>query len=115
MANGTPWLRPKAALRTPVVSTAGCAIILPTMKSNRLVALFDILGFGNRLQTDSLASIRRDLRLFIRTIRSEAFTNTSPSIAPENDDNLDTARFVFDSVLLISHEVSNPRSIHNFV
>lgn len=85
------------------------------IKRNRLVALFDILGFASRLQTDDLATIRRELRLFIRTIRSEAFTNSAQNVTPENDDNLDTARFVFDSVILISHDVKNPRNVHNFV
>jgi hypothetical protein len=85
------------------------------IKQNRLVALFDILGFGTRLKTDPLAQVRRQLRLLIREIRSQALTNSSSNIQPEDDDNLESARFVFDSVLLVSHPTDNARHVHNFI
>jgi hypothetical protein len=85
------------------------------IKRNRLVALFDILGFTSRLNTDDLASIRKELRLFIRTIRSEAFTNTARNNPAADIDNLEVARFVFDSVVLISHNINDSRNVHNFV
>ena len=85
------------------------------IKQKRLVALFDILGFGTRLKTDPLAQVRRHLRFFIRDIRTQALTNSSPNIQPEDDDNLESARFVFDSVLLVSHPIDNPRHVHNFI
>lgn len=85
------------------------------IKKDRLVALFDILGFGSRLKTDSLAQLRRQLREFVRAIRSAALTTTTTNLRPEDDDNLESARFVFDSVLLVSHETSDPENVRKFI
>jgi hypothetical protein len=85
------------------------------IKRRRLVALFDILGFGTKLKNESLALIRRQLRQFIRAIRSQALTNSTTNIEPEHDDNLESARFVFDSVLLVSHPTEDSRHVHNFI
>lgn len=85
------------------------------IKHKRLVALFDILGFGTRLKNEPLANLRRHLRSFIRKIRSESLTNTASHINPEDEENLETARFVFDSVLLVSHDTSVLKHVGNFV
>jgi hypothetical protein len=85
------------------------------IKRNRLVALFDILGFGSRLKHEKLADLRRLLRSFIRTIRSEAITSTATNLTAEDDDNLESARFVFDSVVLISHDITASQNTQKFI
>ena len=85
------------------------------IKSQRLVALFDILGFGTRLKEKPLWATRHEIRELIRIIRSRAFTTQpQPGVAHDRD-NVEHARFVFDSVLLISADTSELRNIHNFV
>lgn len=85
------------------------------IKKQRLIALFDILGFGSRLKSEPLADLRRQLRTLIRSIRSEAVTNIATNMPSEDDDNLESARFVFDSVVLVSLPLDDPRNAQKFV
>lgn len=85
------------------------------IRQHRLVALFDILGFGSRLKTEKLSDIRRQIRRLIREIRSEAVTTTATNLGSEDDDNLESARFVFDSVLLVSHDTADPENVRKFI
>lgn len=85
------------------------------IKKQRLIALFDILGFGSRLKSEPLPDLRRQLRTLIRSIRSEAVTNTATNMPSEDDDNLESARFVFDSVVLVSLPLDDPRNAEKFI
>lgn len=85
------------------------------IQQSRLIGLFDILGFSTRLKAAGLAQVRRRLRALIRAIRTQALTNSSPNIQPEDDDNLESARFIFDSVLLVSNPTNELRHVHNFI
>ena len=86
------------------------------IKKRRLVALFDILGFSQRLQTDSLAKVQRELRQLIRQSRSKSFTELATTEGKEvDDDNLEHVRFAFDSVVLISLDTTEGRNVHKFI
>lgn len=85
------------------------------IKRQRLVGLFDILGFSTRLKTYELPQVRRHLRALIRAIRTQALTNSLPNIPADDDDHLESARFVFDSVLLVSHPTKDRRHVHDFI
>jgi hypothetical protein len=85
------------------------------MRSGRLVALFDILGFGHRLKREPLLVVRHQIREFIRQIRTQVLTDTSAGAEPGSNDNVDLARFVFDSVLLVSDDPQDIHTVHRFV
>lgn len=85
------------------------------MRPGRLVALFDILGFGHRLKHEPLLVVRHKIRELIRQIRTKVLTDTAAGAQPGSNDNVDLARFVFDSVLLVSDDVQDIRVVHNFI
>ena len=85
------------------------------IKKRRLVALFDILGFGQRLQTDSLTKVQRELRRLIRQIRSKSATESATNDKDGDDDNLEHVRFAFDSVVLVSLDTAEGRNVHKFI
>lgn len=85
------------------------------IKTERLIALFDILGFAGRLKTIPLNELQRSLRNFTRMIRFESLSNIGPYTKNLDLDNVEVARFVFDSLLLVSNELSASASIQNFL
>lgn len=87
-----------------------------TVLDNRLIAFLDVLGFANRMDNESAVSIVKEYGKFIADADKAVF---NPQNMLSNDvgniSNFATSKFVFDSIVLVSHPIDDSRNICNFI
>ena len=88
--------------------------------SERLIAFFDILGFSDRLRVMPMGELHALYSELIDNVRDTIFEPiaTTGELA-ERRTNFDRADFMFDSIILVSRDLSDPKvrgpAVHNFV
>lgn len=82
---------------------------------NRLIAFLDVLGFSQRLASETPAGVVEMYCGFIDEANKKVFSqkNHFDEVTPLS--NFAASKFVFDSIVLVSHPISDPRNISNFI
>jgi hypothetical protein len=78
---------------------------------NRYIAFLDILGFSERLARAPLAEIHAEYAALIDEAQTKAFDAKDTSGKP--DINFAWARFVFDSLIVVSNDIDGPDAARN--
>lgn len=84
--------------------------------NDRLIAFLDVLGFGNRMQNESTISLVQEYAKFIEDADKRVFS--PPNILAKEHtlvSNFATSKFVFDSIVLVSHPLDDTTNICNFI
>lgn len=90
-----------AAEGEEAVSESGAEVL-----QGRFIAFFDILGFSVRLQTMGLEELRRLYAGLIDDVQRKVFSPVD--MAGVQRSNFARARFLFDSIVLVSHSMDEP-------
>jgi len=83
---------------------------------NRLIGFLDILGFSQRLESSTLESIDEIYNGLIEDANSNFFD--PPTREGSKDPilkDLSVSRFMFDSVVLVSEDITENRYVNNFI
>lgn len=83
---------------------------------NRLIAMLDILGFGNQISDkNELKIITVKYAQLINEAKTKIFSpKTMPGSRIASENNFDVGEFVFDTVVLVSHPVDT-KSVCKFI
>ena len=89
----------------------------PTIKvfENRLIAFLDVLGFRERMQKETPKKLVEIYGQFIKEANEQVFTDSAPPDIQECEGNFVAAKFVFDSIVLVSHPITSPQNISKFI
>lgn len=82
---------------------------------NRLIAFLDVLGFSNRMNAESSVEVVQQYVQFIAEANSQIFSDVSNIETNTSSGNFATTKFVFDSIVLISHPLDKPDSVGKFI
>src|SRR5262245_35771560 len=80
---------------------------------HRAIAFLDVLGFSNRLVSTSLASLHAVHSGFTDHAKALIFDSIDSRPAPP-DKNFASARFLFDSAVLVSRPLAHPTAASSF-
>ncbi len=80
---------------------------------NRLIAFLDVLGFSHLLSVNSLEVLYEKYSCFITKAKNETFFHNEND--PMKRTNFEFARFISDSLILISHPTSDIYNVNNFL
>ena len=83
---------------------------------NRLIAFLDVLGFQSWMDKESTEDVVKMYGQFIADADKTVFN--PPNILPDADDlisNFASSKFVFDSIVLVSHPIEDANSICHFI
>jgi hypothetical protein len=86
-----------------------------TVLENRLIAFLDVLGFSARLEAETPADVVALYCTFIDEANTKIFQPANELHETTTVSNFAASKFVFDSVVLISHPIDDPRNVSNFV
>lgn len=84
-----------------------------TKHTNRLIGFFDVLGFSRRLKTMPLDELHSKYAQLIDDVNRTIF-NKKATISRQ-EDNFQTAQFVYDSLILISRPSEEVGNVSNFL
>jgi hypothetical protein len=82
---------------------------------NRLIAFLDVLGFRERMRRETPKKLIEIYGQFINEANEQVFTNEAPPDIQESEGNFATTKFVFDSIVLVSHPITSPQNISKFI
>lgn len=87
---------------------------------SRLIAFFDVLGFSNRLEKEDPTVLHTDYARLIDEVDTAVFKwrpqVTSGDGSSEGlSDNFAKSRFLFDSLVLVSHDVRDITNVSKFI
>jgi hypothetical protein len=80
---------------------------------SRLIAFLDVLGFGERLESEPLRDLHRDYAALIDEARTAVIDRNEAG-----QTNFAHAQFAFDSIILVSHPLSSdegPKAVFHFI
>lgn len=83
---------------------------------NRLIAFLDVLGFASRMDNETAVNVVKEYGKFIADADKTVFN--PPNMLSDDVDrvsNFATSKFVFDSIVLVSHPIDDPKNICNFI
>ncbi len=83
---------------------------------NRLIAFLDVLGFASRMDNETAVNVVKEYGKFIADADKTVFN--PPKMLSDDVDrvsNFATSKFVFDSIVLVSHPIDDPKNICNFI
>lgn len=89
--------------------------------SNRLIAFFDVLGFSQRLRTMPAEVLHREYAALIDEVAHTVFRDRRRVLHADGTngdavvDNFAKAQFLFDSLILVSHDASQVQHVSDFV
>lgn len=85
--------------------------------NRRLVAFLDVLGFHSRMERETAHEVVKKYAAFIKKADAHVFNppNQLEGHAAEPVKNFATSKFVFDSIVLISNPIDDPRNVSNFI
>ena len=86
-----------------------------TVLENRLIAFLDVLGFSARLEAETPADVVARYCTFIDEANTKIFHPVNELHQTATVSNFAASKFVFDSIVLISHPIDDPRNVSNFV
>jgi len=87
-----------------------------TEHANRLVGFFDVLGFSERLQRGDLRVLHDQYGTLIDRVSNEVFEQTvKTSGSSQRRSNFARSKFLFDSVLVVSHSVEDISNVDRFI
>ena len=86
-----------------------------TVLENRLIAFLDVLGFSARLEAEAPADVVALYCTFIDEANTKIFHQVNELHQTAAVSNFAASKFVFDSVVLVSHPIDEPRNVSNFV
>jgi hypothetical protein len=86
-----------------------------TILENRLIAFLDVLGFSARLEAETPADVVATYCSFIDEANTKIFQPVNQLQQAAKVSNFAATKFVFDSVVLVSHPIDDPRNVSNFV
>jgi hypothetical protein len=86
-----------------------------TVLENRLIAFLDVLGFSARLEAETPADLVARYCTFIDEANTKIFHPVNELHQTATVSNFAASKFVFDSIVLISHPIDDPRNVSNFV
>ena len=87
------------------------AVGAPPLLSNRLIAFVDILGFSHQLETRPTVEMHARYSALIDRINGTVFGSHDRAGNPRK--NFAVARFMFDSVVAVSHPTDGDAGCHN--
>jgi hypothetical protein len=91
----------------------------PLLLPQRLIAFFDILGFSDRLRSMPLTDLHALYVQLIDDVQQTVFSSEVIGAPQESRRlNFDRANFLFDSIVLVSRDLSDERAgaaIHDFL
>jgi hypothetical protein len=82
---------------------------------NRLIAFLDVLGFQDRMKRESPERLVEIYGEFIKEANEQVFGNDAPSDIQNCDGNFAATKFVFDSIVLVSHPIDSSQNISKFI
>jgi hypothetical protein len=85
------------------------------LMKNRLFAFFDILGFSNRLEKESIEVVYQRFSRFLDEAMVQAFQPQQSWPNPGNKNNFEVTYVVSDSIWLVSKEIDDPNAIIDFL
>jgi len=83
--------------------------------NNRLIAYLDVLGFANRMQVESAFEVVAQYSQFIKKADEEVFNPVDKLKDGSKVSNFAQAKFVFDSIVLVSHPIGDPGNVSKFI
>ena len=86
-----------------------------TVLENRLIAFLDVLGFSARLEAETPTDVVTRYCTFIDEANTKIFHPVNELHQTATVSNFAASKFVFDSIVLISHPIDDPRNVSNFV
>ena len=86
-----------------------------TVLENRLIAFLDVLGFSARLEAEAPADVVALYCTFIDEANTKIFHQVNELHQTAAVSNFAASKFVFDSVVLVSHPINDPHNVSNFV
>jgi len=86
-----------------------------TVLENRLIAFLDVLGFSALLEAETPADVVATYCSFIDEANTKIFQPVNQLQPAAKVSNFAATKFVFDSVVLVSHPIDDPRNVSNFV
>ena len=99
-ATGFEYARTHQLLALKLIRTHLATTLFP----GRLIAFLDVLGFSQRLANARLEEIHTEYAALIDEARTKVFDSKDTAGKPQN--NFAWARFVFDSLIVVSNDVS---------
>lgn len=83
---------------------------------NRLIAMLDVLGFGNRIDSkDKLLAIAEEYSALISEAKTYAFAPKPVQGSPQPPrSNFEVGEFIFDTIVLVSYPIS-PHTVKDFI
>lgn len=82
---------------------------------NRLIAFLDVLGFRERMRRETPEKLIEIYGQFIKEANEQVFTDGAPPDIQECEGNFATTKFVFDSIVLVSHPITSSQNISKFI
>lgn len=83
--------------------------------NNRLIAMFDVLGFANQINDPAnLASVGNEYCRIIKIAKNHQIRNNLIEGKSDKITNFEVGEFVFDNIVIVSNELST-QSISNFI
>ena len=73
---------------------------------NRLIAFLDVLGFRERMRRETPEKFIEIYGQFISEANEQVFTGGVPPDSQERQRNFATTKVVFDSIVLVSHQIT---------
>lgn len=89
----------------------------PNIKTleNRLIAFLDVLGFRERMRKETPEKLIEVYGQFIKEANEQVFSDSAPPDIQECEGNFATTKFVFDSIVLVSHPITSSQNISKFI
>lgn len=82
---------------------------------NRLIAFLDVLGFRERMRKETPEKLIEVYGQFIKEANEQVFSDSAPPDIQECEGNFATTKFVFDSIVLVSHPITSSQNISKFI
>lgn len=82
---------------------------------NRLIAYLDVLGFSQRIANEKPENLVVKYSEFITTANNKIFNSNQGVDEIDPQTNFAKTKFVFDSIILVSHPINNDRNISRFI
>lgn len=81
---------------------------------NRLICYLDVLGYSSMVRERGIDEVYSKYASFVDVAKTKVFFGT-PDDYEGPSDNFEISEIVSDSILLVSHDVSNIASVNNFI